>query len=73
MRSASRLTLRRSARLAVLAVGASLLAGAASGCETTQEKAAAHQAKAQRILDAREKRQAKKKRDKSDEKKGEKR
>ena len=69
MRSAS----PRIARLAVLAVGASLLAGAASGCETTQEKAAAHQAKALRILEAREKRQKQKKRGKSDEKGGEKR
>jgi hypothetical protein len=61
------------ARLAVLAVGASLLAGAATGCETTQEKAAAHQAKAAQILEAREKRQAQKKKDKSDEKGGEQR
>lgn len=69
MRSAS----PHAARLAVLAVGASLLAGAAAGCSTTQEKAAAHQAEAQRILDAREKRQAQKKKDKSDEQGGEKR
>jgi hypothetical protein len=63
----------RIARLAALAAGASLLAGAASGCKTTQEKAAAHQAEAQRILDAREKRQERKKKDKSDAKGGEKR
>lgn len=67
MRSAS----PRIARIAAIAVGASLLAGVASGCETTQEKAAAHQAEAARILEAREKHQAQKKRDKSDEKGGE--
>lgn len=63
------------ARLAALAVGASLFAGAAGGCETTQEKAAAHQAEAERILEARAKRQARKRHDekhgKSDEKGGE--
>ena len=42
-----------SARLAVLATGASLLLGAAAGCSTTQEKAAQHQAEAKRILEAR--------------------
>jgi len=61
------------ARLAVLAIGASLLAGAAAGCSTTQEKAAAHRAEAEQILKAREKRQARKKQSKSDEKGGEKR
>jgi hypothetical protein len=63
----------RTARLAVLAAGASLLAGAAAGCSTTQEKATAHRAEAERILEARAKRQAKKQNDKSDQKGGEKR
>jgi hypothetical protein len=50
----------RIARLAVLAIGAALLlAGAAAGCSTTQEKAAQHQAESRRILEAREKRQSK--------------
>jgi glyceraldehyde-3-phosphate dehydrogenase/erythrose-4-phosphate dehydrogenase len=49
--SASRNTL---ARLATAACGGALLLGA-TGCETTQEKAAAHRAEAERILEAREK------------------
>jgi len=48
-------------RLAVAAVAGSLLAGALAGCSTTQEKAAAHQAEAQRILDARAERQKQRK------------
>jgi hypothetical protein len=35
-------------------------AGSLSGCSTTQEKAAAHRAESERILEAREKRQQKK-------------
>lgn len=50
--------------LAVAACCGSLLLGAAAGCSTTQEKAAKHQAEAQRILDERAKR--KKQRDKGD-------
>lgn len=69
MRSARR---SPAAPLAVALCGGALLLGG-TGCETTQEKAAAHQAEAQRILDAREKRQAQKKRDKSAEKGGAKR
>ena len=47
-------------QLAVLAlVGALALAGL-TGCETTQEKAAAHRAESERILKAREKRQQQK-------------
>ena len=54
----------RPTRLAVVAIVALLLVGAASGCSTTQEKAEAQKAAAQRILDAREKRQQKRKQDK---------
>jgi hypothetical protein len=48
-------------RLAVAGCAGALLGGTAAGCETTQEKAAKHQAESQRILDARAKRQAQKK------------
>jgi hypothetical protein len=47
-------------RLAVLAVGASLLAGAASGCSTTQEKAEKQQARAKHVLETRDARKQKK-------------
>ncbi len=56
MRSARRQ--RSFARLAAAAAAAVLLPGALAGCQTTQEKAAEHQAEAQRILDARAERQA---------------
>jgi len=52
---------RRGTQLAVLALGGALLAGGLGGCSTTQDKAAAHQAESERILEAREKRQQKKK------------
>ncbi|MGE0066844.1 MAG: hypothetical protein AB7T48_05770 [Solirubrobacterales bacterium] len=57
-------------RLAVAACAGSLLLGAAAGCSTTQEKAKAHQEEAQRILDARAKRQAEKKKAKNKDGKG---
>ena len=47
-------------RLAVLGLCGVLLAGAASGCSTTQEKAAIQQARAKHILAARAARQRKK-------------
>ncbi len=47
------------ARVGVLAVCGSLLAGAFAGCSTTQEKAAHQQARAKHILEAREKRSRK--------------
>jgi len=50
----------RLTRLAVLAVSGSMLLGAASGCSTTQEKAARQQAQAKHLLEARAKRQARK-------------
>lgn len=49
---------RRAPRLAVLVVCGAIGAGALTGCETTQEKAAAQQAESARILKARAKRQA---------------
>lgn len=51
---------RRPRQLAVLALGGALLTGGLAGCSTTQEKAAAHRAESERILDARDKRQQKK-------------
>ncbi|HEX3240883.1 MAG TPA: hypothetical protein VHR18_12230 [Solirubrobacterales bacterium] len=48
-------------QLAALGLGAALAVTGLTGCETTQEKAAAHRAESERILEAREKRQAKKK------------
>jgi hypothetical protein len=41
-------------RAGVLAVCALLIAGALTGCTTTQEKAARQQARSKRILEARE-------------------
>jgi hypothetical protein len=52
---------RQIARLAVLGACAALLAGAAAGCSTTQEKAERQQAQAKHILDARAERQQKRK------------
>ena len=51
---------RHGTRLGVLAASLSLLAGVASGCSTTQEKAERQQARAKHILDARAERQRKK-------------
>lgn len=48
-------------RLAVAGCAGALVLGSLTGCDTTQEKAAKHQAESQRILDARAKRQAQKK------------
>jgi len=50
---------RQIERLAVLLVGASLLA-AAAGCSTTQEKAALQQARAKHVLETRDARKQKK-------------
>jgi hypothetical protein len=54
---------RHSLRLAAIGASAALLAGAAAGCSTTQEKAERQQARAQHILDARAKRQKQKHKD----------
>jgi hypothetical protein len=54
--------------LAVLALGGALLASGLGGCSTTQEKAAAHRAESERILDARAKRQEQKKKKQKNEK-----
>jgi hypothetical protein len=56
VRSAS----RHISQLGVLAICGLLLAGALAGCSTTQEKAAAQQARAKRILEAREQKQGSK-------------
>ena len=47
-------------QIAVLALGGALAVTGLTGCETTQEKAAAHRAESERILKAREKGQQKK-------------
>jgi hypothetical protein len=47
-------------QLAALALTGALAVAGLTGCETTQEKAAAHRAESERILEAREKRQQKK-------------
>lgn len=52
---------RRSPQLAVLALCGVLGVGGLTGCETTQEKAAAQRAESARILKARAKRQLEKK------------
>ncbi len=57
-------------RLAVVGCVGALALGSLTGCQTTQEKAAAHQAEAQRILDARAKRQAERKQAKEKDGKG---
>ena len=62
MRSVSR---HIGARLGLLALCLLLVAGAASGCSTTQEKAEKQQARAKHILDARAERQKQKKKDKA--------
>ncbi len=56
-------------RLALLGICALLLLGAASGCSTTQEKAAQKQAESKRFLAEREKRRAQKKTHKGEPKK----
>lgn len=48
---------RQIARLGALGACAALLAGAAAGCSTTQEKAARQQAQSKHILEARAERQ----------------
>jgi len=52
-------------RVAVLALAGTLAVAGLTGCETTQEKAAAHRAESERILKAREKRQQARKHHKS--------
>lgn len=53
--------IRAARRLAVLALCGTIGAGSLAGCETTQEKATAQRAESERILEARTKRQAKRK------------
>ncbi|HVO53181.1 MAG TPA: hypothetical protein VMT37_02090 [Solirubrobacterales bacterium] len=52
------------ARSAAVAACLAAFAASAQGCSTTQEKAAAHQLEAEKILKARAKRQAERKHDK---------
>jgi len=58
------------ARSGAVAACAVMLAGAAAGCSTTQEKAERQQARAQHILEARKQRQKQKHKSKQDHKKG---
>lgn len=53
-------SVKRDRQLVLLAIAGVFAAGSLSGCSTTQEKAAAHRAESERILEAREKRQQKK-------------
>lgn len=53
-------SVKRDRHLALLVLAGVFAAGSLSGCSTTQEKAAAHRAESERILEAREKRQQKK-------------
>jgi hypothetical protein len=55
---------RRAPQLAVFVLCGALGAGSLAGCETTQEKASAQRAESERILEARAKRQAAKKKHK---------
>jgi hypothetical protein len=52
---------KRAPHLAVFVLCGALGAGSLAGCETTQEKASAQRAESERILEARAKRQAAKK------------
>jgi hypothetical protein len=57
--------------MALLGLGGALAATGLGGCSTTQEKAAIHQAKSERILEARAKRQELKKKNRQKHEKGE--
>ncbi|HEX8050973.1 MAG TPA: hypothetical protein VF504_05850 [Solirubrobacterales bacterium] len=57
-------SVKRGSQLAILLLCGAIAAGGLGGCSTTQEKAAAHQAESERILEAREKRQERKKQQK---------
>ncbi|HWJ42335.1 MAG TPA: hypothetical protein VNR67_02780 [Solirubrobacterales bacterium] len=62
---------KRDRHLALLVLAGVFATGGISGCSTTQEKAAAHRAESEQILEAREKRQQKKKHErKHDKEKG---
>ena len=64
-------SVKRNKRFVLLALAGVFAAGSLGGCSTTQEKASAHRAESERILKAREKRQAEKKRErKHDKEKG---
>jgi hypothetical protein len=61
-------SVKRDRHLALLALAGVFAAGSISGCSTTQEKASAHRAESERILEAREKRQQAKKHERKHEK-----
>ena len=64
-------SVKRKRRFVLLALAGVIAAGSLGGCATTQEKAAAHRAESERILEAREKRRQEKKREhKHDKEKG---
>ena len=54
-------SVKRDRHLVLLVLAGVFATGALGGCSTTQEKAAAHRAESERILEAREKRQERKK------------
>ena len=64
------LSVKRDRHLALLVLAGVFAAGSLTGCSTTQDKAAAHRAESERILEAREKRQQKKHEGKHDKEKG---
>lgn len=57
---------KRQSQLGALVLCGAIGVGGLGGCSTTQEKAAIHQAKSERILEAREKRQEQKKKKQQD-------
>jgi hypothetical protein len=64
-------SVKRDRRLVLLALAGVFAAVSLGGCSTTQEKAAAHRAESERILEAREKHQEKKRHErKHDKEKG---
>lgn len=62
------LSVKRDRHLALLVLAGVFAAGSLTGCSTTQDKAAAHRAESERILEAREKRQEKKRHERNHEK-----
>jgi alpha-D-ribose 1-methylphosphonate 5-triphosphate diphosphatase PhnM len=61
-------SVKRDRQLVLLAMAGVFAAVSLGGCSTTQEKAAAHRAESERILEAREKRQQAKQHERKHEK-----
>ena len=59
-------SVKRDRHLALLVLAGVFAAGSLGGCSTTQEKAAAHRAESERILEARDKRRQARKNDTND-------